>query len=258
MNEESAGKVLFTLDDKFKFSCHGALACFNKCCRDINIFLTPYDVLRMRKATGLSSQEFLDRYTIPLIGEEGLPLVVLKMREDEEKTCRFVGSAGCSIYPDRPWACRMYPVFPVSSEQIEFVVEERASCDGFMGDNETTIRDWKRNQGIATYDEMNKAYKEITYHDFFEKGGKLDRGKTKLVYGACYDLDSFRKFLFETRFFKIYDVAPEVIEKIREDDEELLNFGYKWVRFSLFSEDTLRLKDKKMDGLLQARGQASK
>jgi len=257
MNEEYAGKVLLTLDDKFKFSCHGALACFNKCCRDINIFLTPYDVLRMRKATGLSSQEFLNRYTIPLIGEEGLPLVVLKMREDKEKTCPFVASEGCNIYLDRPWACRMYPVFPVSSEQIEFVVEEKASCDGFKGDKERAIREWKRDQGIEIYDEMNKVYKEITYHDYFEKGGKLDRGKTKLIYAACYDLDAFRKFLFETRFFEIYDVDHELVDKIREDDEELLNFGYKWVRSNLFSEDTLRLKDQQMDQLLQAKGKAS-
>jgi Fe-S-cluster containining protein len=257
MNEKHTEKVLFTLDDKFKFSCHRGLACYNTCCRDINIFLTPYDVLRMRRDTGLSSGEFLERYTIPLLAEDGLPLVVLRMREDEKKTCPFVSPDGCSIYPDRPWSCRMYPVFPVSSEEREFLIEEKASCLGFREDIQRTTREWKKDQHIDVYDKMNQAYKEITHHDYFEKGNKLDSGKTKLVYTACYDLDAFKRFLFETRFFDIYDVEKETIEKIRNDEEELLSFGYKWVRFSLFSEDTLKLRDKEMNKLLQSRNRVS-
>ena len=104
---------------------------------------------------------------------------------------------------------------------------------------------------------MNESYKEITHHDYFQKGNKLDSGKTKLLYTACYDLDAFKRFLFETRFFDIYDVEKEVIEKIKNDEEELLSFGYRWVRFSLFSEDTLKLKDKEMDKLLQSRSRVS-
>jgi len=257
MNEKHAEKVLFTLDEKFKFSCHRGLACFNSCCRDINIFLTPYDVLRMRRGTGLSSGEFLETYTIALLGEDGIPLVVLKMKEDERKTCPFVASDGCGIYQDRPWSCRMYPVFPVSSEEREFLIEEKASCLGFREDKESTVREWKKNQEIDIYDKMNQAYKEITHHDYFQMGNKLDSGKTKLLYTAVYDLDAFKRFLFKTRFFDIYDVEEEVIEKIKNDEEELLSFGYRWVRFSLFSENTLELKDKEMNKLLQSRSKGS-
>jgi uncharacterized protein len=257
MNEEHAEKVLFTIDEKFKFSCHRGLACYNTCCRDINIFLTPYDVLRMRRGTGLSSEEFLQRYTIALLGEEGLPLVVLKMMEDENKACHFVTPDGCGIYRDRPWSCRMYPVFPVSSEEKEFLIEEKASCLGFREDKQRTTREWKKDQNIDIYDKMNKPYKAITHHDYFQMGNKLDSGKTNLLYRACYDLDAFKKFLFETKFFDIYDVEKEVIEKIKNDEEELLSFGYRWVRFSLFSEDTLKLKDKEMDKLLQSRSRVS-
>ncbi len=251
MNEKHAEKVVFSLDDKFKFSCNSGLACFNTCCRDINIFLTPYDVLRMRRSTGLPSDELLNRYTIALLGEEGLPLVVLKMKEDQHKTCPFVTPEGCGIYQDRPWSCRMYPVFPVSSEEEEFLIEEKATCHGFKEDRQSTVREWKRDQNLELYDKLNESYKQITLHDFFQNGNKLDGGKSKLLYTACYDLDAFKNFLFGTRFFDIYDVEKEVIDRIKEDEEELLNFGYRWVRFSLFSEDTLKLKDKEMDKLLQ-------
>jgi Fe-S-cluster containining protein len=257
MNEQAAQKVLFTLDDQFKFSCHRGLACYNTCCRDVNIFLTPYDVLRIRRGTGLSSEEFLEKYTITLLGEDGLPLVVLKMMEDEKKNCRFVTPDGCAVYQNRPWSCRMYPVFPLSSEEKEFLIEEKASCLGFREEQQETIREWKKDQDIDIYDRMNQPYKEITHHDFFLSGNRLDSAKAKLLYRTCYDLDAFRKFLFETRFFDIYDVEDEVVQKIKEDEEELLNFGYRWIRFSLFSEDTLRLKDKDMDKLLHSKSGGS-
>ena len=52
------------LDDTFSFACHGRLPCFNVCCGDVNIVLTPYDVLRMRTKLALSSDEFLRKYTL--------------------------------------------------------------------------------------------------------------------------------------------------------------------------------------------------
>jgi len=286
MNEENTKKRL-SLDDRFRFSCHKALSCFNTCCNDVNIFLTPYDVLRMRKSIWLSSGDFLKIYTIALLGEEGLPLVVLKMMEDENKSCPFVTPDGCSIYQDRPWSCRMYPVFPDSSNEThmfqsntkdneenpplppfskggmggfsgeeEFLIKGDPSCLGFGEERQWTVEEWKKDQGIDIYDKMNESYKEITLHDYFSasgEGNKLDQGKSKMLYMACYDLDEFKRFLFGTRFFDIYDVEKEVIEKIRKDEEELLSFGYRWIRFNLFSEDTLKFKDKTLDKLLQAK-----
>jgi Fe-S-cluster containining protein len=240
-------------EGRFRFSCHQGLPCFKTCCADINIFLTPYDLLRMRRAKGLSSGEFLRKYTIPLLGDQGLPLVALKMLEDEKKSCPFVASSGCEIYPDRPWSCRMYPLFPSSPKEEGFFIDEGSSCLGFKEEKWWTVQGWKKDQGIDAYDKMNESYKAITFHDFFLQGNKLDPGRTKMLYRACYDLDEFKGFIFESRFFDIYDVEKEVIERIKEDEEELLRFGYRWVKFNLFGEDTLRLKDKTFDKIMQAR-----
>ena len=51
------------LDDCFKFECRPGIACFNKCCGDVNIFLSPYDVLRLKNQLGMSSGDFLDKHT---------------------------------------------------------------------------------------------------------------------------------------------------------------------------------------------------
>ena len=63
-------------NEQFRFACSPAVACFNECCRDLNQFLYPYDILRLKKGLGMSSGEFLERYTTRHIGpESGLPIV---------------------------------------------------------------------------------------------------------------------------------------------------------------------------------------
>lgn len=251
MNDKYAEKEReISLTEEFKFSCHKDIQCFNICCRDVNIFLTPYDVLRMSEGTDLTTSEFLKRYTITLLSDEGLPLVILKMLDDKDKTCPFVTERGCGIYLDRPWSCRMYPLF--FSKQ-RYILKEKPSCLGFNSEKRWTIEEWKRAQGIDDYDEMNELYESITFHEYFQKGNRLDEGRSRMLYKACYDIDEFYKFLFKTRFFDIYDLEEELIDKIYEDKKELLKFAFLWVKFILFSDGTLKLRDKAMDKLLQER-----
>ena len=54
------------LDDKFAFRCGTDLDCFGRCCHDVSIVLTPYDVLRLKRAAGVDSTEFLDKHTMTL------------------------------------------------------------------------------------------------------------------------------------------------------------------------------------------------
>jgi hypothetical protein len=175
------------------------------------------------------------------------------MLEDENKSCPFIMPEGCGIYEDRPWSCRMYPVFPASSKEEGFFIRVDPSCLGFIEGKQRTIKEWKKDQGIDLYDKMNESYKMITFHDYFQKGNKLDSGKARMIYRACYDLDEFKRFLFETKFFDIYDIEKDVVEKIKKDEEELLGFGFRWIRFNLLGEDILKVKDKTFDKLLQSR-----
>ncbi|MBI5583589.1 MAG: hypothetical protein HY892_07175, partial [Deltaproteobacteria bacterium] len=56
------GPFQYLEDNAFSFACHSDLACFNECCRDLKLVLTPYDILRLKKHLGLPSMDFLDRY----------------------------------------------------------------------------------------------------------------------------------------------------------------------------------------------------
>ena len=70
-------------EDVIRFNCKEKLDCYTRCCRDITIFLTPYDVLRMKNALQISSSDFLAGYTTTLIGDIGCPVCILKMQDGE-------------------------------------------------------------------------------------------------------------------------------------------------------------------------------
>jgi Fe-S-cluster containining protein len=244
-----------SLESKFRFACHKGLSCFGKCCGGVNIFLTPYDVLRMKRALNISSGEFLGKYTIPLFLEaQKFPVVVLKMNDDERKTCPMVTPSGCLVYEDRPWSCRMYPIGATpprtgeGAEEYYLVAEEGKPCLGLKEAREWTVEEWLIDQGVDTYNKKSQPYMEITLQKCFLEGKGLDSAKTQMLYVTCYDIDRFRKNLFDSTFFDRFDVEPEVIEKIKTDDEELLDFGARWLKFSLFGENTISIKGEVLEG----------
>ena len=59
-----------TLSSRFKFKCHKGVSCFTDCCRGIDIMLTPYDVLTMRKKLDMDSEKFLSVFTDPHLLEK--------------------------------------------------------------------------------------------------------------------------------------------------------------------------------------------
>ncbi|MFO8010023.1 MAG: YkgJ family cysteine cluster protein [Dehalococcoidia bacterium] len=255
-----------SLDDKFKFSCHPGVSCFGKCCGNVNIFLTPYDVLRMKNATGIHSTEFLEKYTTPLVLDENqLPVVLLKMREDDEdKRCPFVSDEGlCTIYNDRPWSCRMYPLGLASSktrpdegEEFCFIVDqEETFCEGFKESKEWKVKEWLDDQDVGTYNRKSDSYMKLSLHPHIQQRKELGERKQQVFFKACYDLDGFREMLLGSSFFNRFEVKEEVKEQIYQDDEALLEFVLaKWLPFALFHEDTMILKDEELEKGTRALG----
>jgi len=242
------------LDDEFQFGCHQDVSCFNECCGDVNIFLTPYDVLRMKSTLGMQSNDFLDMYTqMPIQKDMRYPVVMLKLDDDQEhKPCQFVGKDGCTIYENRPWPCRMYPLglaSPKDEDEMEefyFLMREDV-CQGFGESKKWTVREWLSDQGMEAYDEFGRLYKELTLHDFFKQKNKgLSPERMNMFHLACYDLDTFRRFVFESTFLKRFEVEDETLAKIKDSDEELLRFSFRWLKFSLFGEDTISLRPEAM------------
>ena len=236
------------LDDTLQFRCDRGMDCFTKCCRDVSIVLTPYDVLRMKRALHMDSTDFLNQYTlIAHTQEQKLPLVFLRMNPDD-KRCPFVTEEGCSVYAHRPWACRMYPLGlaepknPNPNEHGFYFVIREDLCHGHGKGTECSLRKWIAGQGLEEFEMMGASFRQLMLNEFWQKGEALSDEKAAMYVTAAYDLDRFRRFVFETRFLDLFDVDEARVEAVRTDDEELLEFAMEWLRFSLFNEKTMRLK----------------
>jgi uncharacterized protein len=227
---------LMTWDDTFHFKCHPGIDCFNSCCRDVTIFLHPLDVVRLRKALNITSQDFLEQHTHRVVAPvSGLPAVVLKMREDETKTCPFVTEQGCGVYENRPYSCRLYPLDTEQGVEYTFIVNS-ARCHGLTEQEEWTVERWRKEQGLYDYDDLDHEFKDVMCaHEQWEAPVEDSRMQSMFLM-ALYDPDRFREFVFKSTFLSKFHVDDDIIEKIRNEDVALLYFAAQWLRFSLFGK----------------------
>ena len=251
-NEEktkAADKLLrMDPDQAFQFKCGPEVPCFTDCCRDITIVLTPYDVVRLKNALQISSEEFLDQYTIIIPREKRLiPMVVLKMDEDNDKRCSFVGETGCRVYNDRPWPCRMYPL-NMNDDGTFSIIADPAKCKGLEQPDHARISDWLIGQGVPMYDEMNMLFSQVTTP---LQAQELDIDNPKIyqmTFMALYNLDKFKEFVFNSSFLDRFVIDDVYIEKLKRSDAELLKFSFDWVKFGIFGQKTLQVKEAPQKG----------
>jgi Fe-S-cluster containining protein len=247
------GKRRLGADESFEFTCHPGVPCFNQCCADVNIILTPLDVLQLARRTGLHTRVFLDTYTgNPITKDLQLPIVLLKMRDEEGKRCPFVGDGGCTVYQDRPWACRMYPLgmaIPPARAGVEpepiFFVFEDDHCKGRLQPDAVswTAEKWRTDQNLVERDEIEVGFRDLVSHPWFIGGRQLDPKRMHMLYTACYDLDTFREFVFESTFLERFELDDDVVADIKTNDVALLGFAFRWLRFALFKEPTIKVRE---------------
>ncbi len=244
--------IRLNLNNTFKFRCHKAVKCFTKCCKGINIVLTPYDVILLKNRLRLSSEEFLAIYTEPQILEKtDLPVVTLKLLDDDLQSCPFVRNDGCLVYTARPTTCRYYPLgvaslshkADVDGKEFYFFVNE-PHCLGFEEKKTWTVQKWRTDQGVDVHDEINAQWTDLVVRKrSFPPNIKLTEQAKKMFFTASYNIDKFREFVFESSFLNRYDINHTAIEKIRSDEIALLQFGMKWLKWLLFKQGSFKLRD---------------
>ena len=248
----SEGREIFKSfqGNEFHFDCHKDITCFTDCCAGLRLVLTPYDILRIKNRLNLSSGDFLERYTETVFESPSqFPMVKLKMEEDEKAACPFVTKEGCTIYEDRPGACRIYPLgraaLKVDREETareKFFIVNEAHCLGFQEPRRWTIEGWMANEGVDDYNSMNDRWVEIITSQKSLGPDEDVRKKVQMFFMTSYNLDKFREFIFKSRFFERFEVAPDLREEMAHDDVALMKFGFDWLKFSLFGEKMSKAK----------------
>lgn len=225
--------------DTFNFGCHPGVPCYTDCCRMLELALTPYDVLRLRKATGLTSRELLEHYIITEQDPgEPFPRFYLTMVDDGRASCVFVSPQGCTVYPHRPSACRAYPLGRAAVRAgngailEHFVIMKEAHCRGFQEATLQTPLQYSIDQDLTVYNKFNDAVVQILQHDAIRQGLIPARKDIELFILALYDLDTFRQMIMEDKLESTILSQPE--KDRLEDDEELLLFAIELLKRQLF------------------------
>jgi Fe-S-cluster containining protein len=243
--------VRLTLDDTIQFDCYKGIACFNACCKNIDIQLTPYDILRLKRRLGMQSKEFVARHTVPFeMDHHGMPGLKLRTKPGTQE-CVFLTEEGCGVYEDRPAACRYYALGSMGvrkkdSSQVEdvyFLVKE----DHCLGHNEPrrlTIRQYREEQGVEKYDEMNAEWRDIVIkkRSSGPTVGKPSERSMQLFDMCSYDLDSFREFVQSPGFQEVFDLEADTLQRLLADEEARLAFAFRFLKQVLFGEHTIPLR----------------
>ncbi len=232
------------LDEPFRFACSETVPCFNKCCRDLNQFLTPYDILRLKNHFALSSGDFLKKYCSSHTGPaSGLPIVTLRPKTAPQLTCPYVTPAGCSVYTNRPSSCRTYPLVRAISRSREtgiiserFMVLKENHCLGFNENNTQTVREWIEHQGLPIYNEHNDLLMDLISLKNQMQPEPLDLKSAHIFHLALYDLDSFRLQIFDNDLLDELQLEQDKIETIKTDDVAVLRFAIAGVKRELFGQ----------------------
>ncbi len=234
-----------------QFRCYPGISCFNACCKNIDITLTPYDILRLKRRMGVTSGEFLREYTEPYeMEKEGIAGVKFKP-VDGGTACRFMREEGCSVYEDRPTACRYYPVALISLRRQDeytdvnsYALVKEDHCKGHLENRPLTIDEYRAEQGLDDYDTLGRGWRQLVLKKKSSGPtvGKPSKRSLQLFFMGCYDLDRFREFVISAPFNDTYDIPEETRQKILGDETELMLFAFSFLRQIMFGEENFAMK----------------
>lgn len=176
-------------------------------------------------------------------------MIYLKMSDNKRAECPFLEKDGCTVYEDRPGACRIYPLGratnkPAGKEKIteRFFLVKEDHCMGLNEEKKWTVEEWMHHEGLELYNLMNDQWMEIvTSYNNLGSGDSVIK-KIQMFHLASYNLDKFRDFLFKSTFFNRFEINESDKVKIYNNDEDLLEFSFKWLKFSLIGKNTIPLK----------------
>lgn len=120
-------EAVMTRATPFSYACGRC----GRCCHEKGISLNPYEVLRLARNRGVTTTEFIARYT-----DAG----GTRLAQRDDGACVFLTGEGCSVRADRPLVCRIYPLarhVSPEGEETFFELEPHPQTAGRYGTSGT-------------------------------------------------------------------------------------------------------------------------
>ncbi|MFT5700607.1 MAG: Fe-S-cluster containining protein [Desulforhopalus sp.] len=233
----------------FTFACHSGVSCFTFCCKNVDLTLYPFDIIRLKTALGIDSEDFIRSHTFLIKGDNPFfPTVKLKLQDSDQKECPFLSTGGCTVYGDRPSACRTYPLErgvmgKEGSSDLEevYFLTHHDYCKGHFEEDVLEVKSWIRSQQLLEYNTMNSLWAEI---DILFRGNPwMGEGaggeKQQLSFMVCYNIDGFRRFCSQHNLLKQFKLPKDFKNRIKKEDGELQKFGFEWLKLILTGKSSL-------------------
>jgi uncharacterized protein len=134
--------------EAFGYTCARCL----RCCHHKRIQLNPYEVARLARQVGVSTTVFRAEFT-----QDGAGTA---LSQTETGACVFLGPEGCTVHPDRPLVCRLYPLGRevVSTGAESYVhLTPHPQSEGTLSQDGTIAR-YLEEQGAAAFMRAADAY----------------------------------------------------------------------------------------------------
>lgn len=235
----------------FQFNCHPGVSCYLHCCRNVNLLLYPYDILRLKNRIEISSADFLHQYTCICEGSHPyFPGLKLRLCDEEPYPCPFLSETGCSVYVDRPSACRTYPLergiersCSNRNLQAHYFLTRHPYCKGHQEARTYTVQEWERDQDLYDFNFYGELWAELDA--FFATNPFAGEGKAgpkqQLAFMVCYNIDAFRSYVEAHNLLHQYHLNKTQRRRIQKEDSYLLRFGFQWLRVVLGGSHYLNL-----------------
>jgi Fe-S-cluster containining protein len=165
---------------------------------------------------------------------------VLRLALTPEGRCPLLGAAGCTVYADRPAACRTYPLARAAAPggdggpaRVIFLSQESPACLGWRQERRLDLQTWVAEQGLAPYQEANDRLLGLVMHPSRRGRVELSPAQTHAVILGLYNIDVFRQWAGTPAGAARLGLAPEGARTL--SDEELLVLGQDWLVRELFA-----------------------
>lgn len=231
-------------DDTFKFGCK---AC-GQCCRNRNdIMVSPYDIFKIAKYLGMTTEAFCQKHTLFHMGpHSGWPIITIKFKEKSENdtVCTFLkhkeGKFLCEIHEAKPYICIAYPLGRMVkwnkgeevANEIDYILQD-VVCNADKK-TEQKVSDWlrpEREESDKFFLEQNllmaKVNEIIDLHKLNENK-KLETTTKNLillplVQSLYFEYDMERPFMeqYAKRQEQICKVLKEIVDICKKGNIKL-------------------------------------
>ena len=197
-------------NSEFKFTCYSDC---KKCCEKTVVELSPQDIISLCKQKGLTTTELHKNYTEFIFHKEhGTPICVLKT----DPLCKFHDGKKCTVYENRPFDCRIYPLDVEFSREGKATYSRRKDICPAKEKKDWTVGSWLKTQNLENL-QMNK-FKWLRLFSNFHNPNR-DNWFNQMLTLFCYDFDQPI----------VQSYCTLVDKKIPEKVEEKTEFVYQMI-----------------------------